>query len=184
MKKNRKKEYGVIITLILIVAVMSVGFAAYSQNLSISGTLKVKASTWSVHYDDDSYTETTGSAEATSKTIDDTSYSFEVTLDKPGDFYEATVNIVNDGSFDANLTKVTMSKLTDAQKKYLTYTVTYNGTEYTSTTDSLTTALSASTGTVPVKVKLTYTQPTSADDLPTSQQTITITGSFDFAQKQ
>ena len=184
MERNNRKEKGVIVLLIIVALLMTIGFATYSANLKIDGTVNVSKATWSVHYDTaeaTKYTETSGSVVANPKEVTDDTYSFTISLAKPGDFYEATVNVVNDGSFDAKLTKITMSTLTAAQQKYLKYTVTYNGTEYTETTDNLAIALDSGS-TLPVKVRVEYIKPENSDDLPTTDvANLKVTGSFDYA---
>ena len=72
-----------------------------------------------------------------------------------------------------------MSTLTTEQAKYLSYTVKVNGTTYTETTDNLDVALAAG-GTHPVIVRVEYSQPQDASDLPQEDQTITVTGNLDY----
>ncbi len=190
MENKKKKERGVLLLLIVAVLLMTIGFALYTQTLNINGTVTVKGSPWNVHYVENSITPTDGSVTATNPTIDKTNFKFTVTLEKPGDFYEATINVINDGSMDAILKKVTMGLTakdndnatvtsTDLEK-YFTYTITYNnGTSYSTTTEGLETSLPKNT-THPVKVKVTYVQPTDADDLPKKDVTVTVTGNLDY----
>ena len=105
-----------------------------------------------------------------------------VTLTKPGDFYEFTVNVKNTGTFDANLTGITMSPLTTEQSKYLTYEIDYNGNTYTSTQTGLSISLANTSGIVPVKVKVSYVQPEKPADLPSSEVTIPLTASLTYKQ--
>ena len=183
MNTNKKKDKRIILLLIVAVILMTVGFAGFAQQLTINGTVNVTASKWSVHYVTSSYEEASGSVAASSKTITDTDYEFTTTLTKPGDVYEATVNVTNDGTFDANLVKITMSTLTPAQQKYLTYTVTYAGTDYTATTGSLTLPLDAG-ATEALKVKVVYVQPADSSDLPSEDVEVEVTGSLDYEQAE
>lgn len=180
--KNNRKEKGVIILLILVAILMTVGFANFAENLNIKGNITVKSSKWSVHYDDTTYTESTGSVAASPKTITNTGYEFTATLNKPGEFYEATIKVVNDGTFGATLTGITMSTLSEEQQKYLTYTVTYDGTEYTASATGLNVALDSGKDAT-VKVKVAYIQPENSADLPESTETITITGNLNYLQQ-
>jgi len=185
MEKHKNTQTLVIAVLAFAILFMSVGFAAYSSKLNINGTATVKASKWSVHYVTNSYSESTGSNQATSHSITNTDFTFAVTLDKPGDFYEATVNVINDGTFDAKLTALTMSTLDAAQAKYLTYTVTYDGTSYTASQTGLTNLLPYATGsnTKAVKVRLEYVQPENSADLPQDDPVdVTLTASLDYSQ--
>lgn len=188
MERQKNTQSIVIGVLAVAVLMMSVGFAAtaYTQTLNINGSdATVKAAKWSVHFDDTSYTETTGAkaVAATSHTLNTTSLTYAVTLTKPGDFYEATVNAVNDGTFDANLKSITMSTLTAEQAKYVKYTVTYNGTEYNASAPSISGVTLANTnGSHPVKVRVEYIQPESDSDLPTTDQTLTLTATLNYEQ--
>ena len=177
MKNTKKKEIAIVLLLIVAVILMTVGFALYTQTLNINGTVTVKGSPWNVHYIENQITPTTGSVTATSATVSKTDFAFTVTLEKPGDFYEATVTVQNEGTIGAVLKTLTMSSLTTEQAKYLTYTVTYNGTEYSATANNLSTALAAA-GTAPVKVRVEYKADAEQNDLPTTDQTVTVTGSL------
>lgn len=184
MEKRKNTQLFVIAILSVALLTMSIGFASYASTLTINGTATVRANKWSVHYVTNSYAETTGSKAASSSTLTNTDFTFAVTLDKPGDFYEATATIINDGTFNANLTALTMTALTDAQKKYLTYTVTYDGTPYTASQSSLSNSLPFATGsnTKTVKVRVEYIQPEESADLPQSSADVTLTASLDYDQ--
>ena len=106
-----------------------------------------------------------------------TSVTFSVHLSKPGDFYEATADAKNFGTINAVLKKLTMTALTEAQAKYLKYSVYYDGTEYTATNNNLSLPLAAEAS-KPVKVRVEYLQPESSSDLPSQDQTITLTASL------
>lgn len=184
MEKNKNTQILVIAVLSFAILFMSVGFATYASTLNINGTATVRANKWSVHYVDSSYAEQTGSKVATSHSLTNTDFTFAVTLEKPGDFYEATVNVINDGTFDAVLKSLTMSTLNEAQAKYLTYTVTYDGTAYTSSQASLSNSLPFTTGsnTKTVKVRVEYVQPETSTDLPEENVDVTLTASLGYEQ--
>lgn len=179
MKNTKRKESMVVLLLVAVIALMTVGFAAYTRTLNINGTVTAKGSPWNVHYINNDITESANSVAATTKSVNDTNFAFTVTLEKPGDFYEATVNVKNEGTINAVLKKITMSSLTTEQAKYLTYTVTYNGTAYTATTDGLSVALNAA-ATHPVKVRVEYKADALQDELPSSDTEVTVTGKLDY----
>ncbi len=181
MANRKKKEIGIIVLLLVAVAVMTIGFAAYTQTLNITGNLTVKGSPWNVHYELNNIVTTSGSVTPSpTPSLTKTDFSFTVTLAKPGDFYEATIQAWNEGTIDANLKKITMSSLDATQAKYLSYTVTYNnGTAYTGTSDITGVTLAAGAK-HPVKVRVEYLEPASSADLPATDQTITVTGSLDY----
>ena len=77
-----------------------------------------------------------------------------------------------------------MSTLTAAQQKYLTYTVTYDGTAYTASNTSLSSSLPCTSGsnTKVVKVRVDYVQPETSTDLPSEAVNVTLTASLDYEQ--
>lgn len=182
--KEKNTQMFVIAILAVAVLTMSVGFAAFTQTLDISGNVSVASSSWNIQFDTSSYQESAGSVTvaADNRTISGTSMTYNVTLTKPGDFYEFTVNVKNTGTFDANLTGITMSPLTTEQSKYLTYEIDYNSNTYTSTQTGLSISLANTSGVVPVKVKVSYVQPENPADLPSSEVTIPLTASLTYNQ--
>ena len=65
---------------------------------------------------------------------------------------------------------------------YISYTVNYAGTDYTTTTDNIGTALN-SDATANVKVTLEYIYPANESQLPTSNDvTVTATAAFDYVK--
>ena len=178
MKKEKSTQTIIIAVLAVAILVMSVGFATYTQTLNINGTATVKKSEWKVQYDTEKgITPLTGSVTANPSTLTATDWTFTVTLNEPGDFYEATADAKNYGTIDAVLKKLTMTALTAEQAKYLKYSVYYDGTEYTATNNNLNLPLAAEAS-KPVKVRVEYLQPESSSDLPSQDQTITLTASL------
>ena len=180
MANRKKKEIGILVLLIVAVLVMTVGFALYTQTLTINGNLTVKGSPWNVHYELNNIVTTSGSVTPSpTPSLTNTDFSFTVTLEKPGDFYEATIQAYNEGTMDAYLKSVTMGGPTAAQQEYLSYTITYNnGTPYTGTTTGITGITLAAGAKHPVKVRVEYLEPANSSLLPASDQTITVTGSL------
>lgn len=186
MEGSKKGQQLLIVALVIAVVAMSVGFAAtsYSAVLNIQGnTVTAKAAKWDVHFDDTSYTETTGTGyvAASSHTLNGTTLTYAVTLE-PGQIYETTVTVENEGTFDANLTGITLAGLSSAQEEYIKYSIFYNGTEYTTSASGLAIALAKNTGTATVKVRVEYFLPDDAGDLPATDQTLNLTSSLTYTQ--
>ena len=101
--KSLKKNNVLIMVLLAITVLMSVGFAVLSTTLNINGTAKVKSQTWDIHFENVNITE--GSVEAIKEAniANDkaTLVEYEIELSKPGDFYEFTVDAVNEGTLDS-----------------------------------------------------------------------------------
>ena len=192
MEKKRNSQTIIIAVLAVAVLFMSVGFALFAQTLNIQGNVQVEPAKWSVRWDSGSYQKSTGSVDIldgnltanSGPTLTNTDVTFGAKLAKPGDFAEFTINAINDGTFDAQLTAITLTSLTAAQAKYLEYTVTYNGVEYDASATGLSIDLPATgTNTVTVKVNVKYVQPENAAELPATQQTVSLSASFDYSQK-
>ena len=185
MKKQRNTQMLVIAVLAIAVLTMSVGFAAFTQRLDINSNTTVGVSTWNVKFLTDSFTVTDGSVSVDSKNIviTGTSVTYEVKLSKPGDFYEFTINVKNSGTFNANLVGITLSSLTEAQSKYLTHKLTYDGVEYTQTTSGLSKTLNSTDGVASVKVRVEYIAPENPNDLPQEEVRIPLTASLSYEQK-
>ena len=140
MKRRSKKDYYFIL-LVVIITGLTLGYALLTQALSITGITKINANNWSVYFDNlvpnsNNVSLSTGDSAAVidSNTLTDITYT--VSLNEPGDYYEFTVDVVNDGSIDAMINTIT-SKLNNVVidnehpvPSYLNYSVTYtNGVE-------------------------------------------------------
>lgn len=193
MRKEKNVQMLVIALLAVAIVAMSVGFAGYSQILTIGGgaegtgaTVNVKPTSWKIHFLESTYQEKTGTGyvASTSHTVGETDVTFVANLVKPGDTFEFDINIKNDGSFDANLKNITMTSLTDAQKKYLSYTISYDGTDYTQSTPSISNSTLNVGVTKKATVTVKYLQPASETDLPQEETPVSLTASFGFEQAE
>ena len=122
MKKEKKNNFMLILGVILIVAIVTIGYASLQANLEINGTANLGGAQWNVHLDNVVISNSnTGTASILPEVSDDgLSIDYTVTLSTPGDFYEFTVDVVNEGSIDAVLASHTM---TDPQMDTVGYEV-------------------------------------------------------------
>ena len=183
MKSTRKIQNVMMVLLGITVLVMSIGFAtsAYTENLQINGSdVTISGAKW----DGTVYNSATGKfVKANDYTLTGTTFTYDVTLTKPKDFYEVTIIVENAGTFDANLTSLTMTSLTEEQSKYLTYTVTYDNDEYKESNTNITgVLLEKNNQTASVKIRLEYIQPELETDLPEQEQTLSLTATLNFTQ--
>ncbi|MBR3211282.1 MAG: hypothetical protein IKF71_05050, partial [Bacilli bacterium] len=173
---KKKKEIGALIVLGIIVA-LGIGYALLQTTLSISGATKVGDMTWNIYWDN--IDVTAGSVEGTPElSSNDTIVSFEITLEKPGDFYEFTLDAVNDGSIDAIIDSV--EKKVDGSTSipnYLNYTVTYSDDSPISTSQMLN-AHSSET----YKVRVDFKKDVNETTLPSIAQTHTLTFEVNYVQ--
>lgn len=184
MERQKNTQMFVIAILAVAILTMSVGFAAYTATLNISGTANLEKAKWSIVWDTNSYSPTTGGKAVTvaddKRTFTTTDFTFEVDL-KPGEFYEFTINAKNEGTFNANLKSITLSDVS-AYSDYLEYTVTYNGTPYTASATGLSTALAAGAS-APVKVRVEYVLPEDSTKLPSENDVkVNLSASFGYEQ--
>lgn len=114
MKKS-KKNYIAIVLVVLLLA-LAVGYAAFSQTLTISGTANASGK-WDVKFTDATITNSivTGT-EANTVSHTDTSVTVKVNLATPGDGAQIKAVITNNGSVDAtlkNFNVIGMTKVSD-----------------------------------------------------------------------
>lgn len=195
--KKSKTQNTTIIALIAAIVFMSIGFAAYATTLTIGGSnnVTVRKASWDIHWagksgaspaETGTVTETKGAALGEVTRASDTSVTFTATLVKPNDEYEFTVDAVNAGTFDANLTSVVLSDAS-AHSDYLTYTVTYDNQTWSGTSGTTTfTPSPASTlaagAQKTARVNVKYIQPSDETKLPTQDVTVTLTAAFNYDQ--
>ena len=118
-KEKRDSKNILIGTLLAAVIIMSVGYAALAQRLTINGTATI-SSEWNVAITD--IAEGTKSATAYSKT-DPTSTSttatFDAVLTAPGDSITYDVTVTNSGSLDAVLDSIVVTPQADGSQRSL-----------------------------------------------------------------
>ena len=110
MNKDRKLVFGVLALLVGII-VISISYAAFTQNLNINGTGNVQATSWSVHFANLTNGVRNGTAvERTAPTIKSGRTDigdYAVDFYTPGDSITYKFDVVNDGDYDAKIAVVT-----------------------------------------------------------------------------
>ena len=161
--QDRKTLYLVLTIVVISVFTLSIAYAAMSAVLEIHGNSEVVASSWDIHLDN--IKVKSGSVSANAPQISGTSsVGFNVELNTPGEFYEFTVDVVNDGTIDAMIDSVVKTpNLTSEQAKYIKYEITYENGESISTKQTLKKGTST-----PVNVRVEYRKDISSSDLPSS----------------
>lgn len=126
MTEDRKSRGIVIGVLCAVILFMSIGFAAISTRLTLTGTATV-GSTWNVEITGIEKTNdsTVGATDATAPSFTATTATFDVDLAQPGDKAVYQVTVENKGTIDAKLSDI-VSTLDDSKdaKDALTLTVT------------------------------------------------------------
>ncbi|MBQ2639342.1 MAG: hypothetical protein IJF92_01060 [Bacilli bacterium] len=178
MKQDKRTNMVMAIILVLIVGI-SIGYAALTAALNITGQTTIGSPSWDVHFE--TLNVTSGSATATTPAAIQTNkldINYAVTLNQPGDFYEFTVNVKNGGTIAAKLSaNPTLAGLSDAQKVYTTYTATYSDGTTVSANDKLAAGASKT-----IKVRVEYKTDITASQLPTTAQNVTLTYAMNYIQ--
>ena len=119
----KKKKYGLLIIVMLLL--ISVGYALINTTLKLNGSSKIKKARWDIYFDK---VEHESGVTSTETKIDDkkTTVSFDIDLQKPGDYYQFNVDTVNDGTIDAIIDSTELTGLTNTTKEIIDYDVTYS----------------------------------------------------------
>ena len=172
-----RRKNNLFLLLILLLLGIGLGYALLSQDLTVNGTTKVKGNNWSIYFDN--IQVTTGSVSLSEGDQDadlaensDTVVEYTITLNQPGDFYEFTVDAVNDGTVDAMIGEIisklnnTVISTTNPVPSYLDYSVTYE--------DGIPIAVNhllAANSTETYKVRVEFKRDIENSELPTTDQT-------------
>ena len=181
MKKRRKQS--LLFGIILLMLGLGLGYAYLTTNLSIEGIADIDSNTWDVYWDNAQVTagSVSGDQVTQAPTIDTdkTTVSFHVRLSQPGDYYEFTVDAVNDGSIDAMIDTInkTINNSTTIPE-YLNYTVTYDD-DIEITNNQLLASGDAET----YKVRVEYRTDIETSQLPDTAQTLNLKFGIEYIQR-
>ena len=175
--RDRKTLYIILSIVLISIFSLTIVYAALSVTLNIQGSAQVSSANWDIHLDN--VKVTSGSVSGTTPSITSpTTATFSTTLNMPGDFYEFTIDVVNNGSIDAMIDSVTKEPtLTETQAKYLNYIIEYQNGESINTKQ-----LVAKESFVRLKVKVEYRKDITALDLPTTSETLNLAFTVNYVQ--
>ena len=175
---NGRKGFLVLILLLLLIGV-TIGYSVLSDTLNINGTSRIKNATWKVHFT--RVNPTSGSVSpvsAPSISSDGLKITYDVNLDTPGDYYEFTATVKNDGSVDAKLaSKPTLTGLTDSQNTYINHTFTHSDGSKVEAGEELLAGDS-----IVYKVRIEFDKNVNEDQLPTAEQILSLSVKLDWEQ--
>lgn len=180
---NQNLKITVIGTLIVIVTAIAIGYASFSESLTISGSASVKSSSWNVVFTNVSTVYLNGLAsEITHPSIDTNKTSignYSVSLTAPGDFAGYIVDVENKGTFCAEIESIEIptpvctgtgtNATNDAANvcKHLTYTLTDTSGNQVETGKVL-----KQNATDQFRILLSYSEEVTAEELPSADVTI------------
>lgn len=116
-----KRRKFIFITLILF---MSVGFAVLSSNLNIGSAITIREAFFDVHFENVVVDETTIENDSYLYNDNNTEISFSLPFDKPGDYIDYKLYVVNGGTIDASINTLNII-IPDEAKDYVSYTLSY-----------------------------------------------------------
>ena len=184
-EKDRRGK--ITIAILLLIAIIGVGYAALGANLKINGVANIPSASWDVHFKTGSVAVTSGSVTGTNVTTaatitNATQVDYAVKLALPGDFYEFTVTAENTGSIDAMIDSVVSKRgetviTTGTLPSYIDYSVTYS--------DGVTIAphhLLAASSEETYKVRIAYKTDIEASELPQIAETLDLNFQINYVQ--
>ena len=181
MEKERKIRIISVAALIITIICLTVAFAALSQTLTINGAATLDAASWGIKFENLSDGEITGDA-----TINDTAViaddlvtinNIDVSLSTPGDSVTYTVDLVNEGTINAEIYSIETSNLTEEQERYLNFNVTYDDGEEVKQGDILNQGERKN-----ITIKIEFDKDITDTDLPDSVQNIDLSYKLNFVQ--
>ena len=195
MNNNNGREMKILVVAALIISIVAIGigFAAFSETLTINGNASVQTSSWKVKFSElGSATLTGTAAEVTKPTLSDTTIgTYNATFKTPGDSISYKIKVSNTGSYNAKITTATISVPTctgksgestaeaDAGKvcDKLTYTLVYDTDDTKSAGQVVQVGDTLDAGeTRPMVLTLKYTEFTDATLLPAADVSISNLG--------
>ena len=175
--KDRKTLFLVLGLVMISVFTLTVVYAALSVTLNITGNAQVNAASWDIHLEN--VKVDSGSISNTVPVItSNTTATFTTTLKNPGDYYQFTIDVVNNGSIDAMIDSVSKSPtLSETQAKYLNYIIEYENGESINTKQ-----LVSKESFVRLKVRVEFRKDVIASDLPTTSETLNLAFTVNYVQ--
>ena len=176
----RKSNLKVVLVLLIVLTVgFSIGYAYLNSTLTINGTSTVQKNTWDTNFDNIKIREGSVTANIEPTVEGGTKISrFDLILQKPGDFYEFTVDVVNGGTLDAMVSNIVKTPdLSSNQQKYLDYKI-----EYENCVEITKKQLVKVEEFVRVKVRVEYKKDLNVVDLPTELDLVSLGFEINYEQ--
>lgn len=132
MQKSRFVQNATIIALGVAIIIMSVGYAAYQSQLTVTGSAKVQSANWDVHFGTPTETKSAGvtaydggAVTITEQTTNSVKFKVKMAI---GDSYSVSIPVINGGTFNAKLDSFSLTgTLNSTDLKNDISGATYNG---------------------------------------------------------
>ena len=176
MLRREQKIRNIILFTLFSLVFIGVGYAVISSNLKLNGSMTLNKITWDVHFEN--FEELYDNTVSYTKTLsNNTTLTYNVNLNKPGDIFEFTIDVVNNGNIDAMLSNIGSNGLTSAQQQVMDYSLKYLDGTTPTVKDSLKVG-EVETFVVSVKTKANITN----SQLNAADTNLTLTFSPTYAQ--
>ena len=152
----KSKRNIIILAVLIVVALMAVGYSAFATQLNINGTATI-AGEWNVKITKIETEEISDGCDDGDPEYTNTTATFNATLKKPGDTVTYKITVQNAGTIDATLSKATFTPDEEHGSSAIIYTTTRPSETLTAgseTTFTVTAKYDETTETVPeIKTK-------------------------------
>ena len=129
MRFNSKTN-SMVLFLFSMILLLGVGYAYLNTSVTVQGAGKVTSSSWDVHFENVVVNEKSSNSlegNPLPTIIDDSTVTFNVGLESPGEFYEFSLDVVNNGTIDVMIDDIIVSpELTVEQQKMFRYEIKYD----------------------------------------------------------
>ena len=182
MEKERRTKALVIVVLLIVIAGLTIAFAALSATLNIKGTAYLDAAKWGIKFKNLSEPVKFGTATTTGTAKVEETKSAEITginvgLSTPGDKVTYTVDLVNEGTINAKIDNIEKTVLTSEQQKYLTFKITDKDGKEVSEGDILSAGETRN-----LTITIEFIKDLAKEDLPKQTNTISLSYKLNFVQ--
>ncbi|MFR5756561.1 MAG: hypothetical protein ACLUD7_03910 [Lachnospiraceae bacterium] len=182
MEKERRTKALVVVVLLIVVAGLTIAFAALSTTLNINGTAYLDAAKWGIRFENLSEPVKLGTAAVTGTAEIEETKSAEITginvsLSTPGDKVTYTVDLVNKGTINAKIDNIEKTVLTSEQQRYLTFKVTDQNEKEISQGDILSAGETRN-----LTITIEFIKDLTKEDLPKQTSTISLSYKLNFVQ--
>ena len=177
MRRERKKRTKIIISLVVVLTLMTAGYAAFQTNLKINGTSTINNS-WNIEITNVTSGQTTGGAEnVRTPTWTTLTASMEANLYEKGDAIEYDITLKNKGTVDARLSDIIQTAVSNNDAIKITFSNYTKGEVLTKNTTKTIRAkieydptysgpIDTTTATE-ISISFNYTQAKGGGDMPT-----------------
>ena len=177
---QRRKNTTFVLFLVVLLVLITIGYASLATVLNINGNTTVGKLEWNIHFQNVQEVDRNCNIVESAHIVDaeQTLVEYTIKLEDLKDRYEFTVDVVNTGTLDGILESAVLGGLTSDARKYLNYTVTYaDGT-------AITNGAELDHGdSVKLRVIVEFKDDLTKDDLPSDEETFTLTYQMKYVQK-